>query len=85
MLHAASDYFDPQLLKWAVWLKHCFSFKYLAKISFNQKMTQLVWSPWFNQFEELLDDFSNVSLCVKIRGVVIKNFGKLENIGFGGY
>ena len=48
-------------------------------------MTQLVWSPWFNQFEELLDDFSNVFLCVKIRGVVIKNFGKFENIGFGGY
>ena len=22
--------------------------KYLAKISFNRKMTQLVWSPWFN-------------------------------------
>ena len=53
-------YFDPQLLKWAVWVKHCFSFKYLAKISFNQNITQLVWIPWFNRFGKLLDDFSNV-------------------------
>ena len=37
-------------------LKHCFSFisalflEDLAKISFNRKMTQLVYSPWFNNF-----------------------------------
>ena len=47
-------------------------------------MTQLVWSPWFNRSGERLDDFSNVFLCVKTRRVVIKNFGKFENIGFWG-
>ena len=46
--------------------KRCFSFisalflKYLAKISFNQKMTQLDWSPWFNNCFKFFDDFLNV-------------------------
>ena len=46
--------------------KRCFSFvsalflKYLAKISFSQKMTQLGWSPWFNNFLRIFDDFLNV-------------------------
>ena len=60
--------------------KRCFSFisalflKYLAKISFNQKMTQLDWSPWFSNFLKFFDDFLNVfnvqsdfTLPVKLR------------------
>ena len=60
--------------------KRCFSFisalflKYLAKISFNQKMTQLDWSPWFNNCFKFFDDFLNVlnvqsdfTLPVKLR------------------
>ena len=46
-------------------------------------MTQLVWSPWFNRFGELLDDFSNVFLCVKIRGGVIKIFENLKMLDLG--
>ena len=34
-----------------------FFLKYLAKISFNQKMTQLSSSPWFNNFLKIFGCF----------------------------
>ena len=46
-------------------------------------MTQLVWSPWFNNFWKFLDDFSNVFNVEKLWGV-LKNLQKLKNIGLGG-
>ena len=40
-------------------------------------MTQLVWSPWFNNFGEFLDDFSNVFNREKLWGG-FKKFGEIE-------
>ena len=72
--------------KEVVWLKHCFSFisALFLKISSNQEMAELVWSPWFDNFWRSFGWFFECFKCREIREEgTYKNFGKLKILYWG--
>ena len=52
---------------------------YLANISFNQKLIQLSWSPWLNNFCRIFGwFFERLYKCIKTRGKDCLKFWKIE-------